>query len=129
MVSALPDVPLLHPGREAVAEALLAAGGRVAAAFASADPGARAGSLEWTVQQLAAHLATGADEYLAMVTGGPTKLTDLADREAVGAANIAAEAATPALRPAAVSPPISVTSIVPIPPGVGIAAPAALPTR
>jgi len=39
------------------------------------------------------------------------------------------EAATPGLTPAAVRPAMSVISIVPIPPGVGMAAPAALPTR
>jgi len=86
-------VPL--PPINDVADALEAAGDRFATALAAMpDPSARAGSLDWTVHELGAHLATGVPGYAAMVRGEPTHLTSLATREEAGAAAIAREART-----------------------------------
>jgi uncharacterized protein (TIGR03083 family) len=59
------------------------------------EPGARAGSLAWTRAQLAAHLAAGSEEYLAMASRRRTVLTAVDDRVAVNALVIEREAATP----------------------------------
>jgi uncharacterized protein (TIGR03083 family) len=80
----------------AIADHLDAAADRFADALAAApDPQARAGKLDWTVHDLGAHLATGVAAYLAMLRAEPSHLTTLADREAAGAAAIAAESSTP----------------------------------
>jgi uncharacterized protein (TIGR03083 family) len=87
---------MLRPDPAALADRLEAAADRfVDALVAAPDASAGAGTLEWTVQQLAAHLATGAPAYTAMLRDEPSHLTDLRQREAAGIAAIAAEAGTP----------------------------------
>lgn len=84
-------------GDEAVPDEIEAAAARVARALrAEPDPGRQLQAVDWTVHQLAAHLATGAEAYAAMARGEPTFLTDLDRREELGRAAIAAEAGTPA---------------------------------
>jgi uncharacterized protein (TIGR03083 family) len=84
------------PSIQDVADELEAAGDRFATALvAMPDPSARAGTLDWSVHELGAHLATGVSGYAAMVRGEPTHLRSLATREEAGAAAIALEAATP----------------------------------
>lgn len=90
----LPDLPILRPSTSALADELEAAGQRFAAALETASPDERAGRLEWTAHQLGAHLATGIAGYHAFLRDEVAHLTDLADREAAGAAAIAAEAGT-----------------------------------
>jgi uncharacterized protein (TIGR03083 family) len=87
---------VLRPDPNALADHIGTAADRFAAALEAApDPAARAGTLSWTVHQLAAHLGTGIPGYLAMLRGDATHLTDLSQREAAGAAAMAAEVGTP----------------------------------
>jgi hypothetical protein len=90
----LPDLPILRPSTAALADELEAAGQRFAAALAVAAPGARAGRLTWSAHDLGAHLATGIAGYHAFLRDEASHLTELAEREAAGAAAIAAEADT-----------------------------------
>ena len=58
------------------------------------DPATKAGTLDWTKAQLAAHLSVGAEEYLTMAAGRSTLSTAVRDRAAVNAAIIERAAGT-----------------------------------
>lgn len=60
-----------------------------------ADPDTKAGKLDWTKAQLAAHLAAGSEEYLAMVSRRDTVLKSVGDRAAINAFVIERESRTP----------------------------------
>ena len=75
---------------------LVAAGERNATTIEGLrDPDAKAGDLEWTRGQLAAHMAAGSEEYLAMASRQETVLTAVQDRAAINRLVIDREAGTP----------------------------------
>lgn len=83
-----------------IADQLTAAADRFAdGVLAAPDLGARAGTQEWTVRDVAAHVAAGAGAYASMVAGDPTPLDRIARREEIAPALIAslAGAAPPEL--------------------------------
>lgn len=75
---------------------LQAAADRNAAAIERlTDPATRAGKLDWTKAQLAAHLAAGSEEYLAMASRRDTVLTAVGNRAAINDFVIERENRTP----------------------------------
>ena len=63
--------------------------------LASPDPAAKAGSLEWSVHDLGAHVAAGSEAYASMAAGEPTPLDRMARMAEIGPELIAREASTP----------------------------------
>lgn len=76
------------------AELALAAGRFAERLLAVPDPAAKAGSLDWSVHDLGAHVAAGSEGYAAMAAGEPTPLDRMERMPEIAPELIAREAST-----------------------------------